>query len=216
MSSYTQAKDEHGQPIVRAFFGDRVMDRCIQEMLGFCRGLLADNVVNDEECRGFRRWLRAHPDVCVSFPGNVLAPRIDAIFEDGEVDEDERAELRDLMRDTVGEDDDEPNAGVRTTRLIFTEPPPAIVYSDRVFVLTGRFVFGARAKCESEITARGGRIEKNATGRTDYLVAGVYGSEAWLHSTHGLKIRDALDLAARGRKIAIVSEEHWVKSLNPA
>ena len=91
-----------------------------------------------------------------------------------------------------------------------TEPPPDIVFAHRVFVFTGKFLFGSRARCVEAATALGGIWDKDVSRRTDYLVIGSMGSRDWAQSESGLKIQKAMHLAAKYGEIAIVTEEHWV------
>jgi hypothetical protein len=51
------------------------------------------------------------------------------------------------------------------------------------------------------------------TSDTGYLVIGVYATDSWAHSTFGRKIEKAVTLRDRGRRIAIVGEQHWVGQL---
>jgi NAD-dependent DNA ligase len=124
----------------------------------------------------------------------------------------ERADLFNLLREVVGQKADLISSN-RSTVLPFTEPAPPIFFTDQHFCLTGRFAWGPRAHCETEIKSRGGRTQPNVNQQTNFLTIGTIGSSDWLHSTHSRKIEHAVDLAARNHPIAIVSEEHWVDHL---
>lgn len=206
-------RDLHGQPLNPYFNARLRMDRVINELLGFCKGLLADGVVLAEEAYGFRTWLRQHPDLHVSFPGNVMCQRIDQIFRDGRVDEEELADLRDLLRETVGEEPEDDVEDPKATRLLFTHPPPDLIFPQRTYVVTGRFVFGGRRAVERSICDRGGTCEDRVTRRMHYLIVGTYASRDWLHASYGTKVRDTIELRDLGHPVAIVAEEHFVKCL---
>ncbi len=77
--------------------------------------------------------------------------------------------------------------------------------------MTGVFVYGARRDVESVIVEKGGRIATAPSGKTHYLVVGTFGSEEWLHSTHGTKILKAVELKRAGKSIVIVTEKHWTE-----
>lgn len=81
----------------------RVSDRTIQEMLGLVKGMVCDGVVSEEECISFGRWLRANQPAISTWPGNILARRLESIYEDGVIDATERHELYELLCDTVGD-----------------------------------------------------------------------------------------------------------------
>jgi NAD-dependent DNA ligase len=61
------------------------------------------------------------------------------------------------------------------------------------------------------ITARGGRVTGSVSSQTNFVVVGLLGSQEWKHSGFGNKILKAMDLAAAGAPIAIVSEKHWIE-----
>lgn len=61
--------------------------------------------------------------------------------------------------------------------------------------------------------SRGGLPSNNVTKRLHYLIIGDLGSRDWVQSTHGRKIEQALEYTREGTGLAIISEEHWFKSL---
>ena len=204
--------DSNGQPVIRNLNAKRVTERSTDELIGICRGLIVDKVVSEEETGFLQSWLNTYRDAADSWPGNVIAARLDKIFEDGIIDPEERADLFNLLREVTGQKTDSLSPNQSTT-LPFTKPAPPIFFADRQFCLTGRFAWGPRAHCETEIKSRGGRTHGNVTQQTHFLVIGTIGSRDWLHSTHGRKIEYAVELAGQNHPIAIVSEEHWADHL---
>lgn len=204
--------DRDGTPVHRLYAG-RVHDRVIAELLGVVKGMICDGVLSDGEAVALKQWLYSHPDAVAHFPGNVLAQRLQAVFADGILDEDERAELADLMRSIAGETEEQTGNLNRATRLPCDMPPPTIFFDGKEFCLTGLFAYGARKACEAEISARGGRCAKAPTRQTDYLIIGIEASAAWVQGDHGTKIEHAVRLKEKGHRIAIVAEEHWVEAV---
>lgn len=200
--------DEHGTPH-RSLYLERTQRRLIAEMLGFCKGVIADGVVNEDEAIALYAWMRANPDVAVSFPGNHIAERLTRIFRDGAVDLDERIELEDLLNDLVGEDPHRVTSLDRPTALLFDDPLPALQFSGWEYVLTGRFAFGPRKACEAVITQLGGTVGKAITRRTHVLVVGTFASPAWVQSSFGNKLLSAS--ARRGTGLKVVPEQHWLQ-----
>jgi NAD-dependent DNA ligase len=95
----------------------------------------------------------------------------------------------------------------------YDDPQPPIEFVDRAFVFTGAFAFGSRAECQQEVIRRGGKTQ-NAVSRTvDYLVIGEEGSKAWKGGAYGNKIEAAVIARRECGMPAIVSEAHWVDSL---
>ncbi|MFH1725140.1 MAG: hypothetical protein ABII00_11045 [Elusimicrobiota bacterium] len=209
--------DEHGRPVTLAFNASRRAERTIDELLGLCKGILADGVVNEKEAEALRSWMTANPETATIWPANVLADRLERIFADGRVDDDELTELRDLLTSITGQERDEPVAEHKATRLPVDDPAPPVEFPGRLFCLTGQFVYGSRKACEDAIVKRDGQCQGNPTSETNYLVIGTLCSHDWARSVYGRKIEKVV----RGRQneeytAAIVSEEHWTRHLSRA
>lgn len=209
----TTPLDDHGQPLNRAYFDRRVADRAVQEMLGVVKCLVADGVVDNGEMAFFRGWLRANPQALTQWPGDILSRRIERIFADGRIDEDEREDLYQLMHQAVGAQTPSTANENLSTRLPLDDPPPPIIWPNRRFVVTGAFVYGPRRLVQQEITQRGGQCAGGLSRKIDYLIVGTIGSEAWIQSTHGRKIEAAIELRNVGVPIAIIGEEAWTGAL---
>jgi NAD-dependent DNA ligase len=183
-------------------------------MLGICKGLIADAVVNETEAIALKMWMRVNSDVAITFPFNRLAERLDAMFRDGVVNIDERIELEEILTEIVGEDEERTTALDRPTAAGFDDPLPLLEFQNWHYVLTGRFAYGTRKYCEQEITNRGGFVESSVSGRTRVVVVGTFASPAWVQSGYGLKILSAIDHNDRGaRRLHIVPEQHWLQHL---
>ena len=204
--------DEHGTPF-HGLYAGRVHDRLMAEMLGIAKGMICDGILTDGEAVAFAQWLASHPDAAAAYPGFLLAQRVQAMFRDGVVDEEERAELAELLRSFTGETDDQGGDMHRATRLPVDEPAPTVFCDGKTFCFTGVFAWGSRKKCEGEVSARGGRCVRAPTGKTNYVVIGIDASPAWVQGDHGTKIEDALSLKSKGKPVCIITEEHWVATL---
>lgn len=205
-------RNAHGQP-PRHFYQHRADDRLVAEMLGIVKGVLADGIVNDSEAVALMQWIHSHPDVAVHFPGNLLSDRLVRIFDDGIIEPEERADLTEILRQLVGEPEDQSSQLDRSTQLPYDAPPPTLLFDGWEYVFTGRFAYGTRARCERAVTERGGSTGSAITRRTNVLVVGTFGSEAWVQSAWGTKILAAMDAKAAGQPVRIVGEEHWHASL---
>lgn len=209
----TNLLDLHGQPIVRNFNSKRVIDRSIDELLGLCRGVIADNRLSFEEADFIRKWLLRNEPARSCWPGDVLFRRVADALQDGIFDEKEEVELLDFMRGLTGEQPLYDQVCNLSSSLPLDEPQPVITFDDCTFCFTGKFIYGSRSTCENLVRELGGHIVSKPNDYTDYLVVGVLGSRDWIHSSHGRKIELAVDLRKARSGIAIVSEEHWTKSL---
>lgn len=206
-------QDSHGQPINKFYNAARLNDRKIDELIGLCKGVLADGEVSQFEIEFLQTWLRNNLEISGHWPANVLYKRIEEMLEDNVLDVEEQKELLLTLADLTGEPSIHESVPSMSTSLPLTTPYPEIDFDGRVFCLTGKFVTGSRKMCESLVLEKNGSLKKSPTLDTDFLVIGLVGSSDWIHSTHGRKIEKAVDLQERGNHIAIVSEEHWVQFL---
>lgn len=199
----------------------RLQSRDITELIGLCKGVLADGVVSLQEAVFLLQWLEDHRNITDLWPASVLYASMDRMLEDGELARDEESELLRLLVEITGVPIRveitthltqgkavERNLNTSTT-LPLNEPEEGLVFPERNFVLTGHFSFGTRAECESKVRGLGGFTQKGVTKKTNYVVVGEVGSESWAHSSFGRKIEKAIYLRDRGQSIFIVHEPMW-------
>ena len=205
--------DADGQPLNRTFNTARLNDRAIDELIGICRGVLADGEVVANEARFLQQWMENNRHVIDQWPANVLFPRIQEMLQDGVLDLEEQGELLDVLHDITGGNRSEPDTGTSaSTCLPFCNPLPEIVFDGKVFCLTGKFVTGPRKQCEAVVESLGGKAWPRITKELDYLVVGEIGSTDWIHSTHGRKIEKGVELRGQGCGLCICPEEHWYRA----
>ncbi|MEX0943895.1 MAG: BRCT domain-containing protein [Pseudomonadales bacterium] len=190
----------------------RIQDRLIDELIGICRGVIADGLVDEREAIFIGQWIEAHRDIAECWPVNILYARLTEMLKDGVLSAHEQLDLLETLREITGE------SGVfieadRSTSLPLDRPQPVVVFKDRTFCLTGRFAFGSNLECEETIAELGGSVVSTLGKDTDYLVIGELCSPDWAHTTFGRMIERAVELRDQGLAIAIISEEHWVNSL---
>jgi NAD-dependent DNA ligase len=196
---------------------ERRIDRATSELLGLAKGVLADGVVTESEAHVIADWLEANPDVVPSWPVNVLARRINQIFEDGIVDEEERLDLAELLENIVGG-----GYGIAaglnvSSGLPLDRPPPQLEFTGRVYVFTGKFAFGPRKACQEVVAELGATCENGITKRTNCLVIGTFGSRDWIQSPYGRKIEKAVRYRDEdGLPLSIISEDHWANFIDLA
>ncbi|HKE83194.1 MAG TPA: BRCT domain-containing protein [Vicinamibacterales bacterium] len=208
--------DLHGQPLNAAFNIARRRARDVSEMLGIAKGLIADGVINEAEARYLRDWGQNHPDAVELFPASLIFSRLKQFYADGHIDSDEREELRGILASLVG-GDITINLGMDGAAAFpLDNPAPLICWHEEVYVFTGRFAYGTRKQCESEVLARGGLVDDGVTRRTTFLVIGTFSSRDWQQSSYGAKIVRAAQLRESGFPLRIVGEDHWANALTSA
>src|ERR1035438_3863403 len=103
----------------------------------------------------------------------------------------------------------------RTGLSLCDSPAPGITFEGRSFCLTGVFEFsgGNRNQCEEAIRARGGVCWQHPNHDLDYLVIGTFAEGSWAHEGYGRKIEKTLECKQTGANCKVVSEAHWLDSL---
>jgi len=185
-----------------------VSDNQLSPLLILCRKLIEDGVVHEGEARELRQWLAVNKQAASRFPGAQIAARLDRIFADGVISNEEREDLLHLLRKATREPSTTTSMPAPSqlqtadiSTLPFSEEKPEFL--NKNFVLLGNFVTGSRGWCQHQIAKRGGEVQLKADSETNYIVIGAGGiSPAELES-------------AKSNEITAVylREETWVKAL---
>jgi hypothetical protein len=210
MGGFRMSQDDRAARAGR-YAGQYLVDGVYTQLLGLCRGILADGHLHDAEIVALDQWMSTMGHLVPEWPGQVLARRVKAILADGEVDDGERADLQAFLEQAAGVEGTERFDA--PTTLPLTRPAPHVEFHGRHFCLTGTFIYGPRRLVEAAIVEQGGTLTRNVETRTNYLVIGGTITPSWKYGTHGLKIESAARSAETGHPIAIISEGHWSSSL---
>jgi NAD-dependent DNA ligase len=193
----------------------RRTDRATNELVGLCRGLLADGHVSPQEAAFLKDWIERNAEFVGMYPFNRLYTQLTEILKDGFIDPDESADLHDTLVRFVGGEalDDAGETASMSTTLPIDQPEPEISFTGAIFVVTGTFLHGQRTLVHQAIETRGGLTSGTPAKSTRYLVIGELGSRDWINSNAGRKIEKAVQLRDAGHPIAIITEAHWGRSL---
>lgn len=212
--------DLHNEFAASQYFNAERMDRRNADVLaGLAAGLVADNVVTQEEAVFLKGWIErnlAHLDDPVI---NLLYRRLSSMLSDGKLDADESADLLGMLSKLGGVSTQvtscatSASAFPRPTDLPFCAPPPSLFFEGKNFVFTGIMAFGPRKECQQLVSDRGGILGGGVSKKVDYLIVGSIGNEQWRHASYGTKILKAVELREAGAPIAIVSEDHWQQAV---
>lgn len=199
------------------------IERDTNELIGMCRGIMADGMVNQTEAEFLSGWLESSRHLEDQFPYNVLYSRIAIMLEDGFLDKDEQAELFTLLKEVINPIDDSgvlpENKGVTSapSEYLFDKLPESFDFINKKIVLTGTFYFGKRKDVQGLIESLGGiNGGKNVTQDVEILIVGGEGNKNWKHSTHGNKIAAAFESKKTNEKLIIISEESFLVSIGYA
>lgn len=187
--------------------------RASDELIGLCRGMLADGSVNLAEARFLLDWITRNQDVHDDPVAAALYQRVEEALVDGVLDSQEEADLLAALHGYVGGEAQHPAIASESTWLPLDDPAPPITFAGNIFVVTGTFLFGARRLVVEEIEKRGGSVADTVRANKTVLIVGGTASRDWLHSSYGRKIMAAVDYREKGHQVTIVSEAHWKSHL---
>jgi hypothetical protein len=215
MGIFGRTRADDGMAPASALTARSRVGRDTDELIGLCRGILADGGISSAEATFLLRWLESNRLLSNEFPFNVLYPRVARAMQDGVLDEAEERELLELLMQATGQVVDQRLANSGPSGLMLDDPAPEIIHANRSFVVTGVFNVGNRREVSKLIEDRGGKVASNVSGKVHYLIVGNLGSDDWKHSTHGTKILKAIEIRESGHPIAIVAEAHWSRYALP-
>jgi NAD-dependent DNA ligase len=193
-------------------FDSGAIRQSLGELLGIARGLLADQRLSDEEIHFLNQWLEERYWVASEFPGNVIHKRIQDVLEDGVITEEERSHLVESLNLLIDDRLEDLAEQVDLTELWFDEV--GLIRFDKTrFCLTGNFVYGPHAVCQTEIERRGGVVMPSVSNEAEFLVVGALGVDEWRDGGLGAEIETAMRLRAQGKPVKIIPEDCWVAQL---
>lgn len=195
------------------FHQTRIDRRSADALVGITAGLTADGTINQLEAEFLKNWIETHLIHLEDPVVNILYQRLANMLSDGVLDEDESAELLEILHQFAGLPVGAPQRTASVSSLPLNDPVPELEWFDRVFLFTGVMAYGPRKDCEALVIERGGVIGNSVSKKVHFLVVGSIGNEQWLHSAYGTKIKKAVELRNSGAPIAIISETHWQQVL---
>ena len=187
-----------------------VQDRQIDTLIGLCKGITADNIVNQEEAEFLEAWLNANRLTIANNPVTLpLYMQVKSLLEDGVLDDIEAQDLLATLHNFSNNGGLVDGEFIQSSNLPIDQPPPAVTFPGKRFAFTGTFAYGGRSDCERAVHRRGGECIGNVRKDLDYLVLGRYVTPGWVHESWGRKIEKAIAYRERGLPVAIVGELHW-------
>jgi len=163
------------------------------ELKSILSEIVADGVLSDEETLALQGWLDENASLKGNFPFDKIFEIVSKALADGILENEERESMLCLFEQ-------------------ITDPVSKacacgdIDINGKTFCLTGEFDFGERSEVQAVLVKRGGIPVSGVTRKTDYVIVGNKGSDAWCAGNYGTKVMKALELQSKGFPIKIVRE----------
>jgi len=186
-------------------------DALINQLLGFLQGITSDDVLNDKEILKLKRMIESNSLIVETFPGNKIHRRIEAILEDGVIDDDERIDLLDMIKSICGQQFLDTGCAECGATDFFGEPVELTTIQDKAVCFTGKFIGGSRKVMEALAKANKAEVRGGVARDLDYLIIGSMASRDWKFTSHGRKIEAVINNQQLGYSTKIINEATWME-----
>jgi len=187
--------------------------RAMEHLLGMITGMVADLQLQKAEIQFLSTWLAEHEEVTSTWPGFVIARKVEEVMADGIITTVEQEHLLQVLRDLASTDFSLTGSSSPEVTTLPIDDAVSVEIRNAGVCHTGEFMFGTRAACE-RVTLKGGGMPLDSVSRsTDVLVVGTRVSPNWAHTSYGRKIQKAAQLQENGHPIEIISERRWLEAL---
>lgn len=168
--------------------------RQLLKMKELLSAITADSELKENEVLLLKDWMNRNMMLRGNYPFDKIFETVGAALDDGILESNELQSMLLLFKQ-------------------ITDPVAATSCGDfsdiagKTFCLTGEFKFGSRSSVEAALSRKGGILVNSVTKRTDLVIVGSLGSEAWSSGNYGTKIKKAIEMQAKGIPICIVREQ---------
>ena len=160
----------------------------------FLSTITADGELSEDEVLSLQNWMDQNLELRGNFPFDKIFETVGLALADGILEDNE----------------------LQTMLLLFeqiTDPVANACSCDcfdiagKTFCLTGDFEFGNRSSVEATLSQKGGIPVSSVTKKTECVIVGSKGSDAWSNGNYGTKVKKALELQGKGLPVQIVKEQ---------
>lgn len=189
----------------------RALTTDLQTLQGICHGILADGIINEKEVRDLEAWLEQNSHLSTYYPYDEIRSLILSIVSDGIIEEEEILVLKaylnqfvNIENQAIAKQIDAETSDINISGHCTSDPN--IDFDGKTFCVTGVLKSGNRAELENLISDLGGIPIKSVSKKTDYLIVGDNGNQAWAFACYGRKVEKALEMRKAGHQICLIHE----------
>jgi len=190
----------------------------LQTLQGICHGILADGKINEKEVFDLEKWLEENTHLNNYYPYDEIRSLILSIVSDGKIDDDEKLVLKAYLNQFVNLENEEISNQIEKDTLDVNisghcTSNPDVYIDGKTFCVTGILKSGNRKEIENMISDLGGIPTKTVTKKTDYLIVGDNGNQAWAFACYGRKVEKALGMRKTGHTICLIHEYDFMDAI---
>lgn len=188
----------------------------LNRFFGYCAGVACDNIITEKEAMGLIEIISSSEVLSKNELACAVKFSCEDALLDGIVSGDQSDDICKCITMLVGDSYSDTGLSSLGGIPVFEETTNYLLpidVNEKLFVLTGSFAIKPRKKMEVAIKNMGGKIAKNVTMKTDYLVIAMEASRDWKYTHKGLKISRALEIREENNHPSLVSESTVMKVL---
>lgn len=183
-------------------------DTSVDFFHGIVKGILADKTINQKEFDFLSEWLSHTKYLPDNWFYRDVRKELKKIAKGAVVTPEIKHLLLKFLRTVSGEKVEMAPTQLTSTKIPIDNPAPLeIKIEQTTFSLTGMFKLGPRSEIVQKIQSKGGIFKSHPVSK-GVLVIGDFASRDWKYSSHGEKIRRAIELRDNGGKNKIISEDY--------
>ncbi len=174
-----------------------------ESLLGYIRGILADDVVQEKEIESMIAFMEKNPDLKKGYPGDIIFETCCKFLRNDMQGMSIVTFFKEITSDNIED----------SARFPIDKEVNEIFFENKKFCFTGIFQIGTRALCHKIIETLGGVTSSTVTTDIDYLIIGHYSSPDWVNTSSGRKIEKAMSLK-KTTGLKIIGEAFWAEELD--
>ncbi len=169
----------------------------LQKLKRIIELIMEDKVIEQKEIGYLNNWLDENNYLIGNYPFDKIYAIVKNVLDDGIITKEEHSDLIRIFEEFLNP-------------VSTQDKKNDILFDNKLFCLTGTFNSGTKEDIEQKIVNKGGICGKGVTSKTDYLIVGGAGSDAWKFGNYGGKVQRAMELKEKGKKIEIIGEEDFI------
>ena len=185
----------------------------MRHLHGILGGIAADGKILPAELKGLQDWLSEHSELRTCWPFDEIDSIVTTVLADQKIDRKEHKSLLELFSGFVESSDKHTLAmapiKINGTVVGICAVDPAIIFSGKIFCITGASKKYSRADFAELITRMGGVFTNSMSKKVRYLIVGGDGNPCWQYSCYGRKVEAAMTLRQSGINVVIVHENDF-------
>ena len=169
----------------------------LRELEKILKSISKDRIITKLEFDFLNDWLENHYELSGNFPFDSIFKYVKIILSDGIVEDNELVALLEICDKILNPVENSNNKC------------ECINVGGKNIVLSGEFSFGSKSQVSDLLVSKGAIMQNTVSKKTDIVLVGNKGNDAWIAGNYGTKIKKAMELQNAGANILIIKESDF-------